>query len=343
TATTVLARDVFRGSPWDLGIAGGFATVAATELISAADVVLVVGAGLNPFTSRFGAVFGPEAHVIRVDIEPGPTQVPVGQTLVGDARDLAEALLAALGPTPSGLGNAWRSTALAGDGREARLRDPGAELAEDGRLDPRSLVTELDRRLPATRSLVQDIGHSIGWAPMYLSLPAGAPTVFMGTAFQSIGLGVLGAIGVAQAGAAAGTVVLGTGDGSALMALADLDTLARTAPSCVVVVYNDGAYGAEVHQYATQGLDPGPMLLKEADFAQLARGVGGSGAVIRRHADLAALDEWVAAGASGLFVLDCRVSATLVAPFMEEIAAHVRAHDEKRSSPERGQNSARLG
>ncbi|GAB3561434.1 thiamine pyrophosphate-binding protein [Spelaeicoccus albus] len=325
TATTALARSLFVGSPWDLGIAGGFSTVSSAELIATADVVFVVGAGLNQFTTRFDTLFAQDARVIQINTEARPTASCVTDVLCGDASVVCEAVLAQLpGATASG----WRDSVMRGDGSEARRSDAGEEFASDGRLDPRYLLRYLNEILPSDCILVQDIGHSIGWAPMYLDLPAGAPTVLMGTAYQSIGLAMLGAIGANQA--TESTVVVGMGDGSALMSLADLDTLVRVASSCVVIVYNDKAYGAEIHQYASQGLEPGPMQIEEVDFAAVTRGLGGDGEVIRSVADLDHLTRWVSSGAKGLFLLDCRVSATIVAPFMTEIAAHVRAHDEGR-------------
>ncbi|MGR6963108.1 thiamine pyrophosphate-dependent enzyme [Geodermatophilus sp. URMC 61] len=81
----------------------------------------------------------------------------------------------------------------------------------------------MDRLLPANRLVVEDGGHFLGWAPTYLALPAPNHFLMTGTAFQVIGLGLPAAVGAARARPDA-TVVLCTGDGGMLMALADLDT-----------------------------------------------------------------------------------------------------------------------
>ncbi|WP_449282112.1 thiamine pyrophosphate-binding protein [Leucobacter sp.] len=322
TATTAVARGAFGSGLPSLGVVGGFADEESAGLIASADAVLVVGAGLNPFSTRFGRAFG-SARVIRIDLDPGPTQAPIERTLRGDAADLVPALrsaVRAIGAGPSG----WAATL--GTASPPAPERPASELAQDGRLDPRAIAIRLEEILPARRRLVQDIGHSISWAPRYLSPDPSLPPLFMGSAFQSTGLGLLGAIGACAA--SRGELVLAaTGDGSALMALADLDTLARSRTRCVVLVWNDAAYNAEVIQYANaQGLAAEPMLIEEVDFAAAARAVGAAGSTIRTLADLAGFAAWLDGG-SGLYVLDCRVSRLIEAPFMGEITASVVAHD----------------
>jgi thiamine pyrophosphate-dependent acetolactate synthase large subunit-like protein len=106
------------------------------------------------------------------------------------------------------------------------------------------------------------------------------------------------------------------------MGLPDLDTVVRTARSALVVVVDDSAYGAEVHQYGSQGLDQSLMRFPEVDFAGIARGFGAQAATIATLADLEAVRQWLDDGARGTFVADVRVSPDVVAPFMHEMAAN---------------------
>ena len=320
TATTALGRGLFGSSPRDLGVAGGFATEHAATRIAEADVVLVVGAGLNQFTMRFGEAFAHDAHVIQVDLADAPTNARVDELIHGDAALAAAGLLERLS---DGAGSGW--VASAGPARPAPHLDrdlgdgsSGDGRCADGRLDPRSLAHRLDELLPADRTVVQDGGHFIGWAPMYFDIPSPDRLVMVGTAYQSIGLGFPSAVGAAAAGHT-GTTVLCTGDGGGLMALPDLDTVIRTVPSGVIVVFNDAAYGAEVHQYGSRGLDQTPMLIDEVDFAALARALGGQGVTVDTLADLDGLTDWVHAGAQGVLLLDCRISTSVVAPYLSEM------------------------
>lgn len=305
-ATTAPATGFFRGVDGVrvLGICGGFASPGGAAAIAAADVVLVVGAGLNDFTMAHGAAFGPHTQIIQVDRREGPTHPRVDLFLRGDAGVMCPALLAALAgvdrdPSP-----------------EPVVGHPaGDPLAPDGRLDPRSLFTRLDALLPRDRVVVTDGGHFLAWPCTYLSVPGPDHLILVGTAFRSIGLGFSSAVGVAVA-AAGRTTVLVTGDGGGLMGLADAESLLRvvadTGGCCVIVVVNDAAYGAEIHQYATRGVDPAAMLIPEVDFAALLGSMGASSQVVRTLDDLESLREH----REGALVLDCRVSRGVVAPFL---------------------------
>ncbi|OMH32987.1 thiamine pyrophosphate-binding protein [Tersicoccus sp. Bi-70] len=318
TASSAPARGTFAGRAYDLGVAGGFASTRSAELIRAADVVLVVGAGLNQFTTAFGQAFAADARVVQVDLADHALHAAVTDVVRGDAQVVVRALLDELGPGQQPA-QPWGGAAEAArDGRLTFDREPGEQAAPDGRLDPRSVMRRLDEVLPADRVVVSDGGHFIGWANAYLQLPAADSITLVGTAFQSIGLGLPSAPGVA-AGRPDATVVVVTGDGGGLMGLPDLDSLARTAASALVLVFNDAAYGAEVHQYGSQGLDQGIMLIDEVDFAHVAAGLGCESAVVRTFADLDAVEAWVAGGARGTFVADLRISRDVVAPYILEI------------------------
>ena len=118
------------------------------------------------------------------------------------------------------------------------------------------------------------------------------------------------------------TVVLTTGDGGGLMALADLESAVRVAGGRgMAVVWNDGAYGAEVNLYGLKGVAEEPMLIPEVDFAGLARSVGAEGVIVRTLADLERLASWTAKDAASrpFLLLDCRISGAVIAPYQQEI------------------------
>lgn len=318
TAASAPARGLFAGRAYDLGVAGGFASEPAAELIRQADVVLVVGAGLNQFTTAFGQAFAPQARIIQVDLAEAPTNPLVTDFLRADAQLAVAALADRLsGHVPPA--EPWQGAAAeAKNSRYQFHRDPGESAAPDGLLDPRSAMRRLEDILPADRVVASDGGHFIGWANTYFNLPAPDRITLVGTASQSIGLGLASAVGTAVARPELTTIAV-TGDGGGLMGLPDLDSLIRAARSAVVLVFNDAAYGAEVHQYGSQGLDQDVMMIDEADFSLLARAFGARSAVVRTLADLAAVEDWVRDGARGTFVADLRISRQVVAPYILEI------------------------
>lgn len=318
TATTALARSIFPEHNYDLGVTGGFGQEAAMSLAYEADVVIVFGASLSPFTMRFGGLFGKSTHVVHVDVE-GARHARVNTTLVGDARLSAAALADRLGREPRTL-PAWRDAVDLGP---TRVLEPGEGIAPDGRLDPRSVAVRIGELLPADRVVVSDGGHFIGWANMYWPVTAPDRMMMVGTAYQTIGLGLPSAVGAALARPES-TVVITTGDGGGLMALADLDSAVRAAGGRgIAVVWNDAAYGAELNLYGLKGLEQGPMRIDEVDFATIAAGVGAQGVVVRDLADLDALAVWVLQPDSErqFLLLDVRISPDVIAPYQHEVIA----------------------
>lgn len=317
TASTALGRGVFPATEFDLGVTGGFGAEGAMALVRQADVVVAFGASLNQFTMRFGELFAPGTHIVQVDVAASATHPHVGGFIRGDARVVADELvsqLEAASASPSG----WRERV---DVAALRAQEVGDETAPDGRLDPRSAAARIGELLPDDRVVVSDGGHFIGWANMYWPVASPDRMLMIGTAFQSIGLGFPSVVGAALAKSQS-TIVLTSGDGGGLMALADLESAVRVARGRgLAVVWNDGAYSAEVHLYGIKGLAPEPMLIPEVDFAGLARSVGAEGVIVRTLNDLERLAEWVAKPVTerAFLLLDLRISGAIIAPYQREI------------------------
>ncbi|WP_285726815.1 thiamine pyrophosphate-binding protein [Psychromicrobium xiongbiense] len=318
TASTALGRGLFPETEYDLGVTGGFGAEGAMELIRQADVAVVFGASLNQFTMRFGELFAPGTRIYQVDVTPTATHPHVGRFVRGDAALVAEQLLDALGDAEPEGSPRWRKDV---DLAAARRRDPGHDLAEDGRLDPRSAARRIADLLPDERVVVTDGGHFLGWANMYWPVASPERMMMVGTAYQAIGLGWPSVAGAAMAQPEA-AIVLSTGDGGGLMALADLETAVRTAAGRgIAVVWNDAAYGAEINLYGLKGLARAPMLIPEVDFATLASAVGAEGVTVRTLADLDRLESWAAEPVTSrsFLLLDLRISGSIIAPYQEEI------------------------
>ena len=315
TASSALGRGVFPDARYDLGVTGGFGADGAMALVPEADVAVVFGASLNQFTMRLGELFAPGTRVFQVDVAPAATHAHVSGFVRGDARLVAEALVARLG---GAAGSGWRESV---DVAAARAYAPGDELAPDGRLDPRSAARRIADLLPEDRIVVSDGGHFIGWANMYWPVSSPDRMMMVGTAFQSIGQGWPSVVG-AIAARPETTVVLTSGDGGGLMAIADLESAVRTAGGRgMAVIWNDAAYGAEVNLYGLKGLAEGPMRIPEVDFAAVAAALGAEGLVVRTLADLDRLGSWAREEPSArrFLVLDLRISGAVIAPYQQEI------------------------
>ena len=338
-ATSAVAGGLFAGSPWSLGISGGFATPLAAELIAEADLLLSFGATLNMWTTRHGHLVGPQAVVVQVDIDPtaigGHLHAHAG--IVGDSTAVARALAIELhgrGHQHRGVGRAealpstadrgdvppqskWRSSSMAERiARSAWSQQPYEESVAKDRIDPRTLSIALDELLPPARTLVVDSGHFMGWAPMYLAIDPDRGFIFT-QSFQSIGLGLATAIGTAVARPDRLTVAA-LGDGGLLMSLPELETVARLGLNLLVVVYNDAAYGAEVHHFATLGRPLDIVRFPDTDFAAIARACGLEGLTVRQREDLAPATRWLAGERDKALLIDAKVVPTVVAEWLEE-------------------------
>jgi acetolactate synthase-1/2/3 large subunit len=318
TASSALGRGIFPRARYDLGVTGGFGADGAMALIRQADVAVVFGASLNQFTMRFGELFAPGTRVFQIDVAPAATHAHVSGFVRGDARLVAEELVSRLGAAGDRTAASWRESV---DTTAARAYAPGDEFAPDGRLDPRSAARRIAELLPEDRVVVSDGGHFIGWANMYWPVAAPDRMMMVGTAFQSIGLGWPSVVGAARARPGS-TVVLTSGDGGGLMAIADLESAVRAAGGRgVAVIWNDAAYGAEVNLYGLKGLAQRPMRIPEVDFAAFGSAAGAEGVVVRRLADLDRLSTWAAEDPAErrFLVLDLRISGDVIAPYQREI------------------------
>jgi thiamine pyrophosphate-dependent acetolactate synthase large subunit-like protein len=317
-ATSAVANGLFAGNLWSLGISGGFASPVGAELIATADVVLGVGAALNMWTTRHGHLLHPDATVIQVDHEADAIGAHhrVDLAILGDAAATGEALIEELARrevAPSG----WRTPELA-----ARIQarswqqTPFADASTADQIDPRALSLALDTLLPAERTVATDSGHFMGYPAMYLRVPDAQGFAFT-QAFQAVGLGLATAIGAAIARPDRLTVAA-LGDGGALMALPELETVARLGLRMLIVVYNDDAYGAEVHHFGPHGAPLDLVRFPDTDFAALGRAVGLTAATVRTAADLRAVTDWLATPAAPAMIIDAKVVPTIVAEWLEE-------------------------
>ncbi|WP_413249530.1 thiamine pyrophosphate-binding protein [Sinomonas flava] len=328
-ATSAVAKGLFAGEPFSLGISGGFSSPTTAELISGADLIVAFGCALNMWTMRHGNLIGADTAVVQVDLDHAALGAhrPVTLGVVGDSGASAAAVLEALsGAAPRtayrteevreriAAGSRWQ------DVETGDLSGPGADGLE--RIDPRELTRRLDALLPAERIVAVDSGNFMGYPSQYLDVPDEFGFCFT-QAFQSIGLGLATAIGAALAQPGR-LPVLGSGDGGFLMGLSELETAVRLRLPLVCLVYNDAAYGAEVHHFGVDdpGVDLSTVTFPETDIASIARGIGCAAATVRTLDDLDAVRRWLASGANGVpdrpLVLDAKVASDGGAWWLQE-------------------------
>ena len=316
-ATSAAAKGLFRGSPWDLDVSGGFASPLAAELIRGADLVVGWGCALNMWTMRHGALIAPGTTVAQVDIEADALGAhrPVDLGVTGDVAAVAREVAVAWGDHRA---PGYRSEELRKRiDSEVRWRDvPYADESDGRRIDPRTLSIALDDLLPAERIVAIDSGNFMGYPSMFLSVPDADGFCFT-QAYQSIGLGLASAIGAAIARPDR-LVVAALGDGGALMGISELETVVRLGLPMVVVVYDDQAYGAEVHHFGPDGHPLDTVRFPPVNIAKIARGFGFAAAKVRQPADLGSVREWLDGPRDRPLLIDAKITSDHGSWWLEE-------------------------
>jgi thiamine pyrophosphate-dependent acetolactate synthase large subunit-like protein len=315
-ATSAVAKGLFAGHPWSLDVSGGFASPLAAELIAGADLVIGWGCTLNMWTMRHGRLIAPGATVVQVDLDGDALGANRELTfgVLGDVGQVAAATAEALGPERAGYRTSERRAAIAAC---VRWRDVAFEpVVEPGRIDPRTLTIALDDLLPAGRIVAVDSGNFMGYPSMFLDVPDEFGFCFT-QAFQCVGLGLATAIGAALARPDR-LPVAALGDGGLLMGAAELETVVRLGLPMVVIVYDDAAYGAEVHHFGPHGARLDTVRFPDTDLAAAARGFGFDGVTVRDPGDLAAVASWVDGPRAAPLLIDAKVTREQPSWWLEE-------------------------
>lgn len=312
-ATSLLARSMFAGDPYNAGLFGAFATPVASEQFGEADVLLVFGATLNGLQT-YGGELAPKAKVVQFDADPTAFGrfLPVDLEVLGDARLAAESLeqeLARRGHSQIGYRTPDVADALAG----FDIRSIYEDQTLPGAMDPRTLLIELDSILPKNRTHVVDAGH-------HMSLQAEFQTVIDPEAwvwpldFSSIGSGLAVAFGAAL-GRRDRPTVLGLGDGGLMMTLGELETAVRYRIPLTIILIDDSAYGAEVHFMDHDGLPTETAKFPEVRFEAVAKALGADAMTVTEIGQLAELPQRMEA-LEGPLVVDCKINPSVRAHFI---------------------------
>ncbi|QDC37250.1 thiamine pyrophosphate-binding protein [Sphingobium fuliginis] len=305
-ATTLKGKDLFQGEAFNLGIFGTVSSPAAVDAIVESDCILAFGSSLNTKTVSAGS-FLKGKRSIQVNLEPAEIaknfRADVG--LVGDPAQVADLIVHWLDEAeipPSGF-------------RSEELRDRLAQPEPlnpmdngDGTVDYMRSLVELDRILPANRLIVTDVGRFM--LKVWTTVHVDHPSAFVSTSdFGSIGLGMSHAIGAAF-GAPDRPAVLFCGDGGFMHGgLAEFNTAVRHNADVIVVVCNDGCYGAEQVKFHYKNMDFGTIRFDWPDFVSTAVALGGEGVRVQSEADWSIAEQAIRARTKPLLI-DVRFNPT---------------------------------
>jgi thiamine pyrophosphate-dependent acetolactate synthase large subunit-like protein len=308
-ATSLMAKTWLAGKdPYHIGVSGLYATKTAINLLQEADVVIGVGASLNRYTTEHGYLY-PNAKFVHLDTKP---HVLMGNArssdvyIQTDAKLGVEALEAALSATnfkQTGYRTAEVKKQLVG-----HLADRAEFPVEDGKVDPRDVVTTLDEVVPAQISLLTGSGASAGFSNILFAKER--PLVMASHFFGCIGQMMPAAIGAVLASGNKPHVLV-DGDASVMMHLAEFDTMMRYKMPLLIVVLNNEALGSEYYKLDAHKMDKQLSVIPTPDLGAVARGFGGKGALVTKIDDLQkAAQEWVANPCP--MIIDARIERAVV-------------------------------
>ena len=307
-------NDAFPGShPLFAGPLGYNGSKAGMELISKADVVLALGTRLNPFSTLpgYGIDYWPKAaKLIQVDINPdriGLTK-PVAVGIVGDAKQVAESILAKLGDHAGDAGrqerkdlisktkSAWAQELTSMDHEQD---DPGttwndrARKAKPNWMSPRMAWRAIQSALPKEAIISSDIGNNCAIGNAYPSFEQGRKYLAPGL-FGPCGYGFPSIVG-AKIGNPDTPVVGFAGDGAFGISMNEMVAIGRKEwPAITMVVFRNYQWGAEKRNTTLWYSDNfvGTELDEGVSYAGIAKACGLKGVQAQTMEDLtAALDQ----------------------------------------------------
>jgi len=287
-ATTLKASGLFHGEPFNLGVFGTLSNPVGADTIMQSDVIIAFGASLSWLTTVSGAyIKGKRIVQIVGDMQENARRTEPGLVFVGDpaltARRIIEVLDEAEIPGSQATDENLRKRLEAQAEEFATL--PTLPETTSGTVDLLATLRHLETAVPKDRVLVTDLGRFIHTT--WKVFTTTEPHNFVYSAhYASIGLGMGEAIGAAIAGSDR-TTLLVAGDGGFMMGgLTELSTAIRENLDLIIIVCNDGSYGAEHIQFLRKSMDPTTSLLFTPDFAAVARSMGATGIQIRDNSEV---------------------------------------------------------
>ncbi|MGY9029446.1 MAG: sulfoacetaldehyde acetyltransferase [Rhodobacterales bacterium] len=303
-------NDAFPGShPLFAGPLGYNGSKAGMELISRADVVLALGTRLNPFSTLpgYGIDYWPkDAKIIQVDINPdriGLTK-PVAVGIIGDAKKVAQGILARLTDSAGDTGredrknliattkSAWAQELTSMDHEDD---DPGTTWNQRARADkpdwmsPRMAWRAIQSALPKDAIISSDIGNNCAIGNAYPSFDEGRKYLAPGL-FGPCGYGLPSIVG-AKIGQPHVPVVGFSGDGAFGIAVNELTAIGRDEwPAVTQIVFRNYQWGAEKRN-STLWFDDnfvGTELDTKVSYAGIAQACGLLGVQVKTMDELTA-------------------------------------------------------
>lgn len=259
--------------PLYLGMLGMHGTPYANLLLNEADLLVVLGARLDDRATGKIANFCPHARLLHVDLD-GAELNKVKQAVVAVQAEVSGFLNELLGRLEnySGFGPiaAWQARIRVAKAERPYLSEPAVEDV----FHPLRIIDEVAAVASEDALVVTDVGQHQMWVAMRYPFRR-SRSLLTSAGLGTMGFGLPAALGAALAFPKR-QVLCFTGDGSFLMNIQELATVADEQPDLKILLYDNRALGLVRQQqelfYGAEFI--GSRYETQTDFVKVAEGFG---------------------------------------------------------------------
>ncbi len=218
-----------------IGMLGMHGTVRAAYALNNCDLFIGIGTRFSDRVTGDTSVFGKQAKIIHIDIDPAEfnKNVDVTTTVTGDVKEV----LAAINEKITQQSHPEWSAEILGKDFGEPVQQGTTELP----VTPEAVIEELDRQTNGEAIITTEVGQTQMWAAQYYKCKNPRSFVSSG-GLGTMGFGLGAAIG-AKTGNPDKTVVNMAGDGSFAMNLNELITASAHGINIVEIVINNNVLG----------------------------------------------------------------------------------------------------
>lgn len=217
-----------------IGMLGMHGTVKAAGALNSCDLFIGIGTRFSDRVIGDPAVFGKDAKIIHIDIDPAEfnKNVEAYVTVKGDVKAILRELIGRISQKK----NAWTNEIIAKD-----FGEPVQTGTVEFPVTPQELISTLDKLTDGNAIITTEVGQNQMWAAQYYRFKNTRSFISSG-GLGTMGFGLGASIG-AKVGCPDKTVINIAGDGSFAMNLNELITASAHNIPIIELVINNNVLG----------------------------------------------------------------------------------------------------
>ncbi len=217
-----------------IGMLGMHGTVKAAGALNSCDLLIGIGTRFSDRVIGDPAVFGRDAKIIHIDIDPAEfnKNVEAYVTVRGDVKAILKDLIGKISQKK----NSWTDEIIAKD-----FGEPVQTGTDEFPVTPQAVISTLDKLTDGNAVITTEVGQNQMWAAQYYRFKNTRSFISSG-GLGTMGFGLGASIG-AKVGCPDKTVVNVAGDGSFAMNLNELITASAHNIPIIELVINNNVLG----------------------------------------------------------------------------------------------------